>query len=194
MFSLIIIAHPSTKGFTRRIAASYKQGREERGGRAKLIDLYSDEYKQDFFHFEDIENLPADAKRDHIQDLIRQADELVFIHPLWWWSMPAIMKNFIDTNFQSGFAYRYKSIPILKGRPVGLLKGKTARIFMTTDSPKWFAPVFIAPIRRIWSLGILHLFGIKLRSFTVFDRMRWRSDDEKERWLDMVNGMANRGK
>lgn len=55
------------------------------------------------------------------------ADELVFVFPIWWGDAPAILKNFIDCNFHSGFAFRYEN-----GRPIGLLKGKSARIIATS--------------------------------------------------------------
>jgi putative NADPH-quinone reductase len=62
-----------------------------------------------------------------IQEKILAANELVFIFPIWWGDAPAILKNFIDCNFHSGFAFRYEN-----GKSVGLLKGKSARIIATS--------------------------------------------------------------
>jgi putative NADPH-quinone reductase len=44
--------------------------------------------------------------------------------------MPAIMKNFFDSNFLTGFAFKYEN-----GKSVGLLKGKNARIIATSGGP-----------------------------------------------------------
>lgn len=52
------------------------------------------------------------------QDAIRGADVLTLIYPLWWMSMPAMMKGFIDRVFARGFAYESGG-----GQVHGLLAG-----------------------------------------------------------------------
>ena len=42
-----------------------------------------------------------------IQEKITTADELVFVFPIWWVNMPAILKNFFDTILTGGFAFQY---------------------------------------------------------------------------------------
>ena len=39
------------------------------------------------------------------QAVLRQADLIVFQHPIYWYGAPAIFKHFLDTVFLSGFAY-----------------------------------------------------------------------------------------
>jgi glutathione-regulated potassium-efflux system ancillary protein KefF len=39
------------------------------------------------------------------QALVAQAEVLVFLHPLQWYSMPALMKEWIDTVLVEGWAY-----------------------------------------------------------------------------------------
>jgi len=39
------------------------------------------------------------------QDLLIQADIIVFQHPLYWYSCPAILKEWLDVILQNGFAY-----------------------------------------------------------------------------------------
>jgi len=42
------------------------------------------------------------------QEDVRAADMLTAIYPLWWLSMPAIMKGYIDRMFARGFAYDFR--------------------------------------------------------------------------------------
>jgi len=84
MKTLIITAHPKQDAFTHAVAASYYKSAEHAGKEIELLDLYRDELRQDFFEFTDIKNLPSDPKRGQIQLLIKKADEIVFIYPLWW--------------------------------------------------------------------------------------------------------------
>ncbi len=182
MKSLIIKAHPSSHGLTHKIADTYKKGAEENGHQVEIIDLYKEEYRQDYFEFENIREPKADPKRELMQKKITEADELVFVFPMWWWSAPAIMKNFIDTNFLSKFAYSFQK----SGIPVRHLKGKTGRLFVTCDGPWLFYFVFGMPLKRMWQNGIFMTCGIKMKSFNLFSRMFKRNDKDKENFLKKV--------
>lgn len=190
MKTLIITAHPSSRGFTHKIAEAYKKGANENGKDVEIIDLYKTELKQEYLQFEFIKEISNDKHREIIQSKIKEADELVFVHPLWWFSMPAIMKNFIDTNITAGFAYKFKKVPIIGGVPSGLLKGKIARVFITSDGIKTFYYIMLRPFYMIWRFGILGICGIKLKSLHHFDKMRWRNEKEKEGWLKKVRKIA----
>lgn len=63
------------------------------------------------------------------------ADHVVIIHPLWWGGMPAKLKALFDVALQSGKAYQYDGRNPL---PRGLLKGRSARLIVTSDTPGWF--------------------------------------------------------
>lgn len=66
------------------------------------------------------------------QELIHWAAHLVFIYPTWWGTMPALLKGFIDRVFISGFAFEETEAGT-GYEP--LLRGKTAEIFTTMDTP-----------------------------------------------------------
>lgn len=38
---------------------------------------------------------------------VEAADRLAFVFPVYWWSMPAMMKGWIDRVFTGGWAYQY---------------------------------------------------------------------------------------
>jgi NAD(P)H dehydrogenase (quinone) len=44
-------------------------------------------------------DFPQDKKTLGMHEKISNADEIVLVAPIWWGQIPAIMKNFIDTNF-----------------------------------------------------------------------------------------------
>src|SRR5512134_817381 len=41
------------------------------------------------------------------QQVVREADHLVILYPLWLGSMPALLKGFIEQLFRPGFAFAY---------------------------------------------------------------------------------------
>lgn len=62
---------------------------------------------------------------------IKSADHLIFQFPLWWFSMPAILKGWFDRVLVKGFAYDAGKV-----FNQGLLKGKTASLVVSTQSPE----------------------------------------------------------
>lgn len=61
---------------------------------------------------------------------ISWADHIIFQFPLWWFSTPAILKGWLDRVLVKGFAYDTGKV-----FSQGLLKGKTASLVVTTQSP-----------------------------------------------------------
>ncbi len=215
MKTLIITAHPSPEGFTHKIAKQYAGTKKTQDVEAEIINLYDEEWKMDFLTFPEIseknpENSDEEGEEDDLsnpaetsenevrervensviqklQDKISESDELVFVFPLWWGEAPAILKNMIDGVFASGFAFEFE-----KGKtmPKQLLKGKTARVFVTCDAPKiyyWFKGY---PFKITWKDFILGFCGIKLQSFEVFDKMRVKDASGRKKLIEKVTKIA----
>jgi putative NADPH-quinone reductase len=181
MHTLIITANPNQNGLTQEIAKTYQKARETAGDTVELLDLYRSELRQDFLEFESAKNILAEPKRAEIQKKIAAADELVFAFPLWWYDTPAILKNFFDCNFHKGFAMEYNAY----GKPVGLLKGKTARVFITSDAPAWFYRLTFSPFRRLWKIR-LGTCGIKLKSLDLLGMTSQQSSQSVQDFLAKV--------
>jgi NAD(P)H dehydrogenase (quinone) len=181
MKTLIITAHPSKFGFTQKIAEQYAKGKTEKGDTVEILDLYKQENKQDFFVFENIKEVMPDPTVDRMQKKIAENDELVFVFPMWWFAEPAILKNFLDKNLTPHFAYQYEN-----GKPVGLLKGKTAKVFITSDGPKLFHFLLAMPIWSVWGMTRLRFCGIKMESFQIFDKMIERKEESRKELLEKV--------
>ena len=175
---LIITAHPSSQGYTHKAAAAYKEGAEKAGHTIKVLDLYKTEHGQDYLNFENDKQWPDDPARSKLQEMLAWADEWVFIFPIWWGDCPAIMKNFLDMNMTSGFAFR---------RGKGLLKGKTARVFCTHDGPKIFYILTQSP-KFDWKIVRMRYSGIKLKSFTLIGK----KDRTQERTLNRIRRMGEK--
>lgn len=184
---LILTAHPSSLGHTHTIASTYKEEKEKQGHTITLIDLYKEEHFLPYFSFENIKELPANPVRDRMQQLVAEADEIVFVFPIWWSSVPAIMKNWLDQVLAARFAYRYEN-----GKLIKMLSGKTAKIFATCGGASWYFNHFFAPFWILWKYAILGYCGITLKEMHVCP---WMSlPDRKERaatFVKKVKKLAN---
>lgn len=154
MYSLIITAHPSTQGFTHAIAQKYRETKEKNGHTVEILDLYKTDLKLEYLDYEEkAEMKQLTPTQLTLQAKITQADELVFVFPIWWVNVPAILKNFFDMVLTSGFAYRYTKNTIIF--PKKLLKGKTAKIFCTCDAIGLLYWFIGNPLRVILHIGTL---------------------------------------
>jgi NAD(P)H dehydrogenase (quinone) len=126
---LAIFAHPSPDSFNAAILAAIVDEISLRGHDHAVHDLYKMKFnpalsQKDFEQF-NRGKTPVDIKK--AQDAIQQADILFFVHPVWWFGMPAILKGWIERVFSYGFAYGHDSKGVR-----GLLAGKKAAIVNTT--------------------------------------------------------------
>jgi NAD(P)H dehydrogenase (quinone) len=64
-------------------------------------------------------------------DRLHRADFLLFQFPLWWFSLPAILKGWVDRVFAMGFAY-----DVGRSHEQGPFRGKRAMLALTTGSPQ----------------------------------------------------------
>lgn len=161
MHSLIIKAHPRADGFTHTIAETYKQKQEERGNTVTILDLYAPENAQSYTEFVSTNRLLEDESTKRMQDLIQNAQEIVWVFPVWWFDCPAVMKNFWDRNFTTGFAFTYGK----DGTVNKLLSGKTTKLYATAGGPGWLIGFFMG---LIWKMGRFAFIGLKTTDYKVF--------------------------
>lgn len=186
MKRLIITAHPSSTSFTHAIAQTYA---DSASGEVEILDLYKTEHQQGFLNYENIREIPEDPARDALQAKITWADELVFVHPTWWGTVPAILKNFIDVNFSAGFAFQYVKG---KSQQEKLLTGKTARVFTTCDAPGWMYFLLGRPAKKLLGFNTLSFCGIKVKSYTTFGEFRKTDDSKRAKMLEKVSKLAQK--
>jgi NAD(P)H dehydrogenase (quinone) len=57
---------------------------------------------------------PDKAYSSAVQDEMRRIernDAIVMVFPVWWWSMPALLKGWVDRVWNNGWAYGTRKIP-----------------------------------------------------------------------------------
>ncbi len=134
MKHLIVVAHPIEKSFTMSLARAYEAELEQLGHSVKVFDLYRAKFDP-VLHADELASgnsgesaaIPDVA---NAQDDVQAADVLTVIYPLWWLSMPAMMKGYIDRVFARDFAYESRD-----GKVHGLLAGKRAVLVTISGAP-----------------------------------------------------------
>lgn len=115
---------------------------------------------------------------------IKKANHIVWVFPMWWYDYPAIMKGFIDRTFLPGITYQ----PIEgKALPEKLLKGKSARLIITADTPRWYDFLFMkSPTINQFKNGTLKFCGISPAKIAYVASIKNSSSGFREKWLKKV--------
>lgn len=108
MHILVVIAHPAGPSLTRSVASSILNAGAALEHTVELVDLVAEGFNPvfgpaDHAAFTTAGPTPPDVRRE--QQRIDRADHLVLVHPVYWWSMPAVLKGWIDRVFVSGWAF-----------------------------------------------------------------------------------------
>jgi NAD(P)H dehydrogenase (quinone) len=171
MKHLIVVSHPAERSFTMALANAYAAELDDLGQEQQTHDLYRMGFNP-VLAANELEPLdrkhPPDADVARVQDDVRAADVLVVIYPLWWMSMPAIMKGYIDRVFARGFAYESES-----GVVRGLLYGKKCILVTLSGAP---LPVLVGSgsWNAVLALQDGHVFrsaGFELLEHVHFDEV-----------------------
>jgi len=194
MKQLIIYTHFSPFSFNCAIKDRIIQQAQLMGHETILRDLYFMNFKPslDWIDMNAQKNneVPIDIATE--QKYIAEAEVLIFVFPIWWNSMPAVLKGYIDRVFSNGFAYS------INGEVKGLLNGKKVMIFNSlggdTDEDMQNA------MRTTIDKGIMEFCGMDVELHRFFpnvidvDRQTRESylDDIGREYRDIINKKASK--
>ena len=184
---LIINGHPDKESFCFALAESYKKGAEKSGATCKVMNLIDLKFNPILtYGYRKISELEPDlieAQKD-----ILAADHLVIVYPNWWSTYPALLKGFIDRVFLPNFAFKYLEKSPL---PAKLLKGKTARIIVTMDTPTWYYWLINrSPGHNSMKKAILQFSGITPVKISSFSIVKSSTELKRKKWLAEVEELG----
>lgn len=144
MNTLIVYAHPEPHSFTAALKNCAVETLSNLGHDVVVSDLYAMNFNPvagpsdmlaaadtQYFQLQVEQNaalrdgtLSEDIRRE--QEKVLWAELLIFQFPMWWYSVPAIAKGWIDRVLSYGFAYG----------PGASLRGRKALLSLTTGGPE----------------------------------------------------------
>jgi NAD(P)H dehydrogenase (quinone) len=182
----IIYGFPSHGGFGQEAASRYRQSAEENHCCVDYLDLAAMTFDPILWGgFQSKQPFEPDLKK--AQEAIQKAEHLIFLYPLWWGAMPALLKGFIERVFLPGFAFAFSK----GGHTQKLLANKTARVIVTMDSSfeEYKRDVNLAG-ERIIRDAILKFCGIDSVEVNYFGPV-YKTDEEKRGlWLQQIHDFA----
>ena len=186
---LLILGTPKHDSLCHALAEAYCSGARGQGHVVRQLRLGELQFdpilREGFGQQQTLEPDLLEAQRQ-----IHWAEHLVFVYPVWWGGVPALLKGFFDRTFLPGFAFKYRNRSQLWDK---LLSGRTADLLVTLDTPPWyFRWIYGAPAHRQMVRTILGFCGIKTRRLTEFAPVRPSSEEQRQGWLRKAEGLGVR--
>lgn len=186
---LVIVGHPASDSSSARLAEEYAAGARQGGHTVEILWLNKLKFdpilRDGYQKVQTLENDLVEA-----QEKIKAANHIVWVFPIWWFNMPALLKGFLDRVFLPGYSFVY---PQAGYRQTPLLTGRTATILVTAGGPDLYYRLFglaathamasslkycgVRPVKR-------HIFG----SFVNFPAKKMQRAIIKARKLGQLAG------
>ena len=176
---LLILGHPRKCSLCGALYRAFRTGMAEAGVDFRELVLAELAFDPDVRH-----PSPSDQRLEpdlqQAQALIAWSDHLVFVYPTWWGTLPARMKGFMDRVLIPGFAFHHRP----GGGVTQLLKGKTAQLLTTMDTPRWvYRWIYGDPGPRALARATLGYCGVRTVRRTIFGPIVASDALQRSAWL-----------
>lgn len=106
---LTVLTHPRTNSLTFEVSKKFVEGLKDAGHETEVLDLYRSGFNPVLWDADEpdwkVVNQNYSPEVEIEIERMKKYEALAFIFPLWWWSMPAMLKGYIDRVWNYGFAY-----------------------------------------------------------------------------------------
>jgi putative NADPH-quinone reductase len=180
---LVVLGHPYAESYNAAMFNAYVQGIDTEHCEVQALELgklgFDPVLRMGYSH-----RMPQDDDIDRSQELVKWADHLVFFYPAWFSNMPSLLKGWFERVITPKFAYNMKGLSTIKH-----LAGRTAEVYMTSDSPAFIYHVFRLPQ---WEIGnrLLSMAGIRIHGFHIFGGTHKKTDEQRAAYLKKIAARA----
>ena len=187
---LVINGHPDKESYNFALAQAYINGAKSATSEVKVINIRDLQFNPNLqFGYRKRTELEPDLL--DAQEKLKWADHIVWVYPVWWGSVPAIMKGFIDRVMLPGFAFKKREGSVWWDK---FFTGKTARLICTLDQPPWYYKlVYKAPSHSAMKRLTMNFIGVKKVKVTTIGPIRLSKDSFRKKWLEQVEKMGMKG-
>lgn len=179
----LLLGHPDAETFNGHIFDLYEKTLKELGHEVrsqKLGEMTFDPILRK--GYKEIQELEPDLKT--AQEHILWCDRWIIIYPVWWGSLPALLKGFLDRTLLPGFAFKYHENDPMWDK---LLKGRSAELVSTCDAPGIY--IWFQYRNADWNTlkkAVLQFSGIKPVKVHRIGRVRSKKQAELQKDLEKL--------
>jgi len=176
----IVFAHPWHGSFNKAILDVITAKFDNSGKPYHVIDLNKDNFNPAFSQ-EELAVYNQGKALDPLiicyQQMIKESNEMIFIFPNWWNTMPAILKGFFDKVLLKDFAFNYE------GGFNALLDIRRTTVITTSEKP---SPNFKEVIEKGFIGDMLNPVGIRNATWLSCEGTSKGTDEMRQAFLRKV--------
>ncbi len=124
MKTLLVVAHPRAASLTHAAARAFADAAMARGQDVEIADLVAEGFDPVLREPDEPDWVtPGKVFSAAVQAEMARVgrnDATVMIYPVWWWSMPAVLKGWIDRVWNQGWAYDGATYPHRRVWSIGI--------------------------------------------------------------------------
>ena len=185
---LVVLGHPQAGSLCAGMAHAYADGARQAGAEVRFLNVGQLVFHPVLLGYGAAQPLEPDLAA--AQANIAWAGHLVWVYPIWWGAMPALLKGFIDRVFLPGYAFKYRTGSSLWDK---LLAGRSAELLVTMDSPPWyFRFVTRMPGHHQMKKAILEFCGIRPVRVHSFGPVRGARPERLAQWVEASRRLGAR--
>ena len=133
----VLNGHPAENSLNRTLAETYVEAARQAGHDVRIVHLYDLEFDPDFEAGNYNAFKPLEPVLENVLETLEWSEHVVLMTPMWWGGLPAKLKGLFDRTLIPGRTFNTRETNWM-GFPSPMLKGRTGRVFMTSDTPGWF--------------------------------------------------------
>ena len=184
---VVINGHPGKENLNSAIVDSYIDAAKQTGSEVRYIAIGALDFNPNLqFGYSQRMELEPDLVKA-LED-IQWSEHTVWIHPMWWLGIPAIMKGFFDRAFLPGITFKRDE----NGVTEGLLKEKTGRIITTAGdlSLTIYEEIYKSSGLVQLKEGILAYCGISPIESNFIGPLNELNESDRLQWLKKIKHLA----
>lgn len=186
---LLIVGNPARRSFDDALAEAYASGARSVGADVRCLRLrelvFDPVLHEGYRRTQDLEPDLRTAQAEIIW-----AQHLVLIYPVWWGSVPALLKGFLDRVLLPGYAFRHHEKDPFWDR---LLEGRSAHLIATSDAPAfWIRLAYRNCDAIMLKKAVLGFCGISPVGLTRIGRLQGSRLEYRADWIERIRTLGER--
>ena len=182
------MGNPNTETQCCNFADVYEAEAKNAGHEVRRTDLIAMKFDP-LLHkgYKVIQELEPDLKT--FQENLKWADHFVIVYPIWWSSMPSLLKALFERMWLPAFAFHIWKNEWGWDK---LMKGKTARIITLSRSRPWLMYFMFGDYTHELRSALLQFSGYKVRE-TNIGQSEIMSPERTKKWEKRITALARKG-
>lgn len=185
---LIVYCHPYSKSFNHAVLNSVKENLDSKSIHYDVIDLYEEKFEP-YYDKEELRLFHEGRTHDQLVtkylNLLRTSNGVIFVTPIWWNSVPGMLKGFIDKVMKEGPGLSHT---VSKFGIHGELSNlKSSYVLTTSTSPTLYFKLFMGNgIKRIFINKTLKQLGVKKGKWINFGGITGSDNNRRENYISKI--------